>query len=388
MTSGFARTLALAALLAAAGSAAFVILQLPTGREAASQTDATDGLLPVGALRVDMQSAYEIERAFTGRVTARRRSDLGFDRDGTLAEILVESGDRVRAGQVLARLDTARLEARRRELQATRAEATADLKLARSTRARTVRLFEDGHVSEQRRDEAVAEADAAAARLERIDAQLASLEVDLGKSVIEAPYAGTIERRLLDEGTVLDAGTTVVRLLETRVLEAEIGFPLSFARRMEPGSHVPLRTEKGDLVFASVRSMVPAVRGETRTALVTFTIEGEVTADIADGSLVTAHVEDRIESPGFWLPLGALTADVRGLWRVYKVGDRSREAGTAEVVFENVQVLHTAGDRAFVSGTVDDGDLLIDGGVTRVVPGQRVRVVSIDGAPVDARGET
>lgn len=371
-------------LLPAAALAIFGIAMtfgLPQPRQAESQTSEDSQPLPVAALRVKLQSSYTIERGFTGRATARRRSELGFERAGKLVEIGIDTGDRVQEGQALARLDTQQLRSQRAELVAARSEAEADLELARKTRARRVQLFKDGHVSAQSRDDAVAEADAAAARLARIDAQIASVDVDLDKSILRAPYAGAIERRLLDEGSVIDAGATVLRLIETGILEAEIGFPLSFARRMEPGSHVPLRTEKGDLAFARVRSVVPAVRGETRTALVTFTIEGGVTDAIADGSLVTARIPYRVEAPGFWLPLRALTADVRGLWRVYKLGNRERVLGPASVTFENVQILYSENDRAFVSGTVNDGDLLVAKGVERVVPGQTVEVTAIESVP-------
>lgn len=350
-------------------------------RQVRSQTTGETRQLPVAALRVDIQPAYQVQRAFTGRATARQRSDLGFEQDGKAVEIAVDTGDRVREGQLLARLDTARLEARRTELVAALAEAQADLELARKTQARTVRLFKDGHVSEQRRDETVAEADSAAARLARLEAQIASVDVDLEKSVLKAPYSGVIERRLVDVGSVIETGAPVLRLIESGVLEAEIGFPLSFARRMEIGDHVPLRSESGELAFARVRSMVPAVRGETRTALVTFIIQGGVTDNIADGSLVTAEIADQIESSGFWLPLRALTADVRGLWRVYKLGDRDTDHGAASVTFENVQILHSENGRAFVTGTVNDGDLLVAKGVERIVPGQTVQIVSIDGSP-------
>jgi len=385
--SGFVRRWPILAGGALALGVAAWLSGTPHLAQGQSQTTAERRQIPVAALRVHVQPFYQLQRAFTGRATARQRSDLGFEQDGKVLEVTVDTGDRVEKGQPLARLDTVRLDARRTELVAALAEVRAQLDLARKTQARTVELFKDGHVSEQRRDEAVAEADAAAARLARLKAQIASVDVDLEKSVLKAPYSGVIERRLVDEGSVIEAGTPVVRLIETGALEAEIGFPLSFARRMVAGDHVPLRTEKGELAFARVRSIVPAVRGETRTALVTFVIEGGVTNNIADGSLVTAEISDEIESTGFWLPLRALTADVRGLWRVYKLGDRETGLGTATVMFENVQILHSEDGKAFVSGTVDDGDLLLASGVERIVPGQEVRIVEIDGDAA-SRGAT
>ncbi len=339
-----------------------------------------DRALPVSALRVELAHSYEMLRGFTGRVISRRRSELGFELSGQVATVLADDGDHVVAGEVLARLDTARLDARRRELVAQLAEAEARRALAEKTRARNETLFRQGHVTAQRLDEAVAQATAATAKVAAIKAAIAVLDVDLAKAELRAPFDGTIERRLIDEGTVVAAGTPVLRLVEAQSLEAEVGLPLRFAQSLAPGDHVPLATVDNDILFARVKGIVPVVRGETRTALVTLRLVGSAAAGISDGSLVTVEMRDRIEADGFWLPVRALTADVRGLWRVYKIS-RAPD-GSQRVVFENVQILYSEDARAFVSGTVKDGDLLIDGGVARVTPGKKVEVVKINGTPV------
>lgn len=359
---------------------ALALTAMPVGTPAQSELPDTEHAMPVSVLKVHIQDSYTALRGFTGRAVARRSADLGFESGGKLADVRVDAGDRVAEGEQLASLDTQRLEARRRELRAELAEAQANLELARKTRKRSAELFERGHLPEQRLDEAVAEQDAAQARLERVRAALNSIAVDLDKAVLTAPFGGVIERRLADEGTVLATGTPVLRLIESDALEAEVGLPLAFAETMRAGDAVPLKTQGGDLVFARVKAKVPAVRGETRTALVTLTIDGEAQAAIADGALVTAELSETVDTSGFWLPLRALTADVRGLWRVYKVVEG--KDGANRVVFENVQILHSEGDRAFVSGTVKDGDLVIEGGVARVVPGKRVEIVRMDGRQV------
>jgi len=365
----------LAAILA--GIRLFVLDDSRADADAAAAT--ADQSLPVSVIRVGMQSSYRVSRMFTGRVTPRRRTDLGFELAGELAELAIDTGDRVEKGQRLARLDTAHRRARRRQLGAALAEARADLRLAEKTRSRTERLFKQGHVSEDRLDQAVAEAEAAQARVDSAVAEVALIDVELANSDLLAPYAGTIERRLLDEGAIVDPGEPVARLIEDSVLEAEIGLPLEFSRRLSPGAHLPLKTESGELVFGRVRALVPAIRGDTRTTLVTLSIAGDVTADIADGSLVTLELKDRIEDAGFWIPISALSADVRGLWRVYTVV--GADSGAPRVTFENVQILHSEDTRAYVSGTVNDGDLLLSGGVERVVPGDTVRIVSESPAP-------
>ena len=100
------------------------------------------GLADVPALTVatepaQSQQAYQSRRVFVGRIEALRQSDLGFELGGRLEQVIVDDGDRVDAGAVLAVLDTARLEARRAELTAALQQVRADLGLARATLART-----------------------------------------------------------------------------------------------------------------------------------------------------------------------------------------------------------------------------------------------------------
>jgi multidrug efflux pump subunit AcrA (membrane-fusion protein) len=76
--------------------------------------DPSARILPVETETVQRVSGYEVTEEFSGRVVARRRSLLGFDRGGILAEVGVDEGDRVEQGIVLALLDTAVLEARPR----------------------------------------------------------------------------------------------------------------------------------------------------------------------------------------------------------------------------------------------------------------------------------
>ena len=81
------------------------------------------------------ETGYQVPRLFTGQVEAARSSAVGFELDGLVAGIEVEEGDRVTAGQVLATLDSARLQARRTELAAALESASARLAITGPKRA-------------------------------------------------------------------------------------------------------------------------------------------------------------------------------------------------------------------------------------------------------------
>ena len=80
-----------------------------------SDAIATDNFLPVKMHHIEIQDNYIKERVFIGRVEAGRLSDLGFETGGNVSEIKVDEGSSVKKGDILATLDTDRLEAIRKE---------------------------------------------------------------------------------------------------------------------------------------------------------------------------------------------------------------------------------------------------------------------------------
>jgi hypothetical protein len=112
-------------------------------------------------------------------------------------------------------------------------------------------------------------------------------------------------------------------------------------------------------------AVLPEIDRATRTQTVVLKVAD---AAIPPGSVVEIAVSEQIDEPGFWVPLGALTAGDRGLWGVYALN--------RDNVVERrlVEILHRESDRVFVRGTIAGGDRVIDTGVQRIVPGQTVDV--------------
>ncbi|MBL4789400.1 MAG: efflux RND transporter periplasmic adaptor subunit [Kordiimonadaceae bacterium] len=314
-----------------------------------------------------IEPGYFAKRSFTGRAVAGRTSDLAFERGGKVTAISVDLGHTVEVGDMLATLDTARLAATKNQLLAQREEAKAKLNLADRTLARAQDTFKQGHASAQRLDEAEANAIGLKASVTMLTASLAAVDVDISASSIKAPFNGTITARLLDEGTVVMAGTALLELTETDRMEGHIGMPPEHAAAVKAGAFFQLYDGRGKVIEGpKLRAVLPIIEGRTRTVMVTFDLPPNATSR---GELVSAAVQDWREATGAWLPLRALSSDVRGLWRVYKVVTRN---GEAQVQFENVQILYSDANRAFVTGTLSNGDIVISDGMARLAPGQRV----------------
>lgn len=324
----------------------------------------------VRSVPVLLERGYEVEDRFVGRVEAARSSALGFELAGTIESVRVDDGERVVAGQELARLDTARLEARRAELAATLEQAEATLALAESTLQRLAAAEKARAVSRQQLDEAMERRNTAKAGASRVRAQLDAVEIDLGKSVLSSPYAGTISAREADEGAIVNPGTPVLRILETPRLEIRAGLSADAASRIEVGGRLSVASVPEGIRQARIARILPQRDATTRT--VDVILEAEEGAALRDGDLVEIVVGRRIEEPGIWLPLSALTESARGLWAAYALVPVEGEEDLFRLDRRQLELLEEKGDRVFVRGALGDGERVAATGLHRLAPGQLV----------------
>lgn len=322
--------------------------------------------ISVQVQEVQLVDALTLEEAFSGIVSARRTSQLGFSGGGRVTAIRADVGDEVETGQLLAQLDTRDLRASLAAAEANIAEARANYALADNTVGRQRTLFERGHVAQQRVDEAEAQAEASQARIQAAKAQADTLRVAIDLSTIRAPYAGTITSRTADEGAIATPGMPMLEIVEAGKLEARIGVPSSVAMNMNVGELYELTSDRG-AVEAKLRAKTGVIDQSQRTMSTVFDIVDAAAVDA--GAVVRLSMQREIAERGFWAPVSALAESSRGLWSIYVA--EPVEAGY-EAQPRLVEVVHSDGDRVFVRGTVGNGERYITGGITRLVPGQRV----------------
>jgi RND family efflux transporter MFP subunit len=337
--------------------------------------------LGVSVLRVENVPGYELRRVFTGRVEANRTSGLGFERSGLLKTVLVLEGAQVAAGEVVARLDTALIETRRRELTAALASAQADLALAEATLNRYRESVDQGAVTRQSLDEAREGARAAKASVELAEARIASLDLDLEKSELCAPFDGVVTARLADEGRVLAAGSPVLELQERATPEIRVGVAGPLADGLTRGETYEVDW-RGRLLHAELRALLPVRAQGTRTLDALF-VPLDAPAALHPGELVELRLTQQISQPGFWLPVSALAEGTRGLWQTYALEPLAAPAPPGMMASHRVaprplELLYQEGDQVYVQGPLGDGEQLVRSGLQRVVPGQLVRLLRED----------
>lgn len=185
------------------------------------------------------------EVAAEGRVVAYPGFEVvvGSERAGRLERVLVEEGQAVARGALLAAFETDELRATLAEAQARIAEAEAEVRLADANRARKQRLIDEQIVSTHDFDQATRDLETARARLETNRATVVRIEAQLQKSRILAPIAGSVLLRHVDAGETLEAGARVVTLADLGRLRIEGEADEADAAALSLGSAVTIRSD-------------------------------------------------------------------------------------------------------------------------------------------------
>ncbi len=342
-------------------------------------------IVEVPVIELEKQPGYTVKESFLGTIEARRSTMLRFEVAGTIIALAADEGHQVDKGQELGLLDTARLEARLAEAEAQIAEAEAQRTLARTTLERAERLKRSQAVSQQDVDEALQQRDAAAARIRLAQARADAIRVDLEKSILRAPFSGTITSRMTDEGAVVSVASPVLELRETAALESRIAVPRTTADNLTPGDTVSVMTELAPEAQSwEVTRILPQRDPLTRTIDIIVTPPSEIRDSLRDGDFITLKQVTAVSSPGFALPRDALTESVRGLWACY-VAVPTAEDGTYELQLRDLELLHEDADQAFVRGPLASGDLVLATGLHKHAPGQRVSVRTFTGSETETR---
>ena len=327
-------------------------------------------LLPVATQEINRTNSYQVREFYTGRVEARQIVNMAFERAGKLAEILVDEGDMVEKGAIIAQLDTALLDASREQTAASVARISAQVELAKLTKERQKGLFEQGHSSEQRYDDARLNLQALQAQFLETRAALNTININIEKSTLIAPFDAQVGARNADTGSVRDAGMAIVTLLETSNQQARISLPTNRIEVLKQLEAVEL-SYQGKQVAAQISSVRADVNETTRTQDVLLNIQSA--PPIPFGELVELELAENRFHVGYWVPVEALVEGKKGLWNVFAV---VQDENGSLVTRRSVEVIHAETSRVYVTADMGDAATLVSAGTHRVVPGQYIAPVT------------
>jgi RND family efflux transporter MFP subunit len=309
--------------------------------------------------------AVPSERGFTGIVRARVESDLTFRVPGKIIERLVDTGQKVRRGEPLMRIDHTDYAHAIAVQVGNVAAARARLTQAAADAERYRQLVSSGAVSRSAFDQAKAAADSARALLRSATAALKMAQDEGHYSTLLADADGTVIETLSEPGQYVAAGQVVLKLAHAGPREASIDLPETV--RPAIGSTAEAIPYDGTaLVPVRLRQLSDAADPLTRTFEARYVLEGSA-AQASLGATVTVYLSSR-PSADMSVPLGSIDDEGKGpgVW-IY-------DPAASSVSFRPVHVVQLAGETAVVSSGVHIGEPIVALGGHFLYQGEHVRV--------------
>jgi RND family efflux transporter MFP subunit len=323
------------------------------------------------------------DRIFPATIQARHESDLSFRTGGKVVERLVNVGQRVRAGQALARLD--------QHDNALSASAAADTVLALKAEAeqaavdaaRAKRLRVDGSVSAAEEERLKAQADSLQAHLQQAQRQAGVASNRLDYATLVAPYDGIVTATRIEAGQVVTEGQAILSIARNDEPEVVVDLPeqmLDQARRDEASASLWARPEAH--LTLHLRELSPLASAGLRTYRARFSIAGAgamPVTDLALGMTAELSLRERSTSNATWLPAGAVWKQdgASSVWLV--------DAGTGKLLRQSVQIQRYTSEAVQVEG-IKDGSLVVSAGVQKLDPSVKVRPVLRTASGVNVDG--
>lgn len=300
----------------------------------------------------------------TGAIRAREEAVLSAKATGQIKHVRVNVGDRVKAGAVLAEMDSTNARIALENAKAVLRLSEARLAEADRALARSKLLVEGGGMPQSAFEQVETNREMAAAQLDQARAAMRAAEQAVSDATIVAPFAGVVTAKLRNAGdtVTLMPVSPIVALTDVDHLEVRMAVPEALEPAIVPGQVVQGTTTPGGVRFsAKVRVKSAVVDPGTRTV--------EVLADVVSaeglrpGTLVTADFGRFGEGGGLFVPSTAVKTDGKASWVLVVVAGKAERR---DVVAEPVH----PGTVLVKQGLTPDADVVLDPGA--LAPGAPV----------------
>jgi len=357
------------------GLAAFVIPLLTNSEASAPAEVAAEAapsvkqILAIDVATAETRTLTDVLKA-TGSLAPRRTLSLTSQVSGTVEDVAVRVGDRVKAGDLLVQVDVENSTIQLRQQRATAAATRAQLAQAESQLERTIGLAGRGLTSDATLESERASIEALKANLEALEAGVAAAEVVIRNATVTAPFDGVLASRGVEPGQIVGAGAPLVELVDLSVMELTAYVPVSASPKLQVGQKVSLTVEGlPDRIFeGSVEGISPVAEQGTRTVPVLISvanIEGALRGGMfATGQIVTDEVTGALA-----VPASAIREDADGE-HVLVITDGKLERRAVDTV----RTWSAANSVQLSTGLVP-GETLVSGRLDDLQAGMAVTVV-------------
>ncbi len=320
---------------------------------------------------VTEQPVIEEIRA-NGSVVALRHAALSPAVAGQVAELAVDSGDRVETGKTLLTLDPEIASAELRAAEAAAAEAEETLADARRRLSEARELGPSEGISESEIRSREAEVRIAERALERLRATAAGHRARLDRHSLKAPFDGVIGRRQTDPGEWVTPGTEVLELVATNRLRVDFRVSQRYFPRLSPETELDVRFNglPGQSFPAQIRAIVPVNDPQARTFVVRTELE-ETDLTLIPGMSASATLRLDTGRVSPVIPRDALIRHPEGRTTAWTV---SREDGEYRAREHRVETGLVFGDWVEIRQGLEAGATVVTRGNERLQLGQKVRL--------------
>ena len=350
-----------------AGLSAFALIILLTACKPVEEPE-PEPIRPVRVVTVESREGGETV-SLTGQVEAQEEVNLSFRVGGRMIERSVNVGDQVRAGQVVARLES---DTPRNALRSARAELTAArarLVEARNNFERHRSLLDRGFITRAMFDQAEQAFRSAQAQVDSVQAQANIAETQLGYADLIAASSGTVTARRAEPGEVVAAGQPIIQLAREGGRDAVFDVPARIIETAPANAEIVVVLSSDPKVRATgrVREVAPQADPVTRTFKVRIGLN-DPPAAMRLGSTVTGSIQIGAGA-GIEIPASALTSAHQraAVWVL--------DPASNTVSLRNIEVLSYDLARVAVAEGLQTGDIVVTAGVQTLRPGQQVRLL-------------
>ena len=230
------------------------------------------------------------EENLMGLIYSKSSPSLAVEVSGRVVKIIADVGDKVKAGDILAKIDSEKYNLQFSQAKAEIARLSALLVNKELDLQRAEKLFKDNLVSEEMMDRTKADFNALKEQMNAADAQLRNANRLIEETNIKAPIESEVAIKHIDAGDYVQPGMVVYELVDTKNLKVDLSFPEYLSPKLKKGLEVRITspTNPDEIVISKIKDIKPNIdsRNKSLTTIIDF------------------------ENPGTWLPGASSRATV------------------------------------------------------------------------------
>lgn len=299
-----------------------------------------------------------------GNVTTKNLLTIYPEYSGVLTNVYVREGQKVKKGEVLAKIDDGGLSQQLAQLK-------IQSELAKTTFERQQRLWDQKIGSEMQYLQAKS-------NYEAQDQAIAQLEQQVAKTIVRAPFSGTIDDVFTEQGSVVMPGQTqLMRIVNLNNMYIETDVPEKYVANITRGKKVEVEFPiLGKKVDSKVRQVGDFINPSNRTFKVEISVPNKEKA-IKPNLTAKLRINDYSNESALLIPQGIISENANGEQYIYVIKDKTgSDKATAEKRI--IETGLTQGDYIEVTKGLDPGIEIIQEGARSVNDGQEVKIINQD----------